>query len=67
MPIASPANRPASSRRSFLRRTAAGAALAASTFGLPLVIAGDRVKGANERPGVGFIGVGGRSQAHMGV
>ena len=32
----------------------------------PYVIADDRVKGANERPGVGFIGVGGRAQAHIG-
>ena len=34
---------------------------------MPLVIADDRVKGANERRGIGFIGVGGRCQAHMGI
>ena len=34
---------------------------------MPLVIADDRIKGANERPGVGFIGVGGRGQTHIGI
>jgi predicted dehydrogenase len=32
----------------------------------PWVLADDRVKGANERPGVGFIGTGGRCGAHIG-
>ena len=50
-------------RREFLGNAAAGAAVLGAA---PYVIADDRVKGANERPGVGFIGVGGRAQAHIG-
>ena len=49
-------------RRDFLKSAAAGAsavALAAATY--------DRVLGANERIGVGFVGVGGRCQAHLDI
>jgi predicted dehydrogenase len=54
------------SRRDFLRNVVASTA-AASLYSAVSVIADDRVRGANERPGVGFIGVGGRSQAHMDI
>ncbi len=48
------------SRRAFLKQAAAAAA------GLALAPrAGARILGANERIGVGFIGVGGRGAAHM--
>lgn len=69
MATASKTNQDGSSRRDFLCRTAAAAATAtaATAFAAPLVIADDRVKGANERIGVGFIGVGGRCQAHLGI
>jgi predicted dehydrogenase len=50
-------------RRHFLQTAAAGAA---SLAAVPYVIAGDGVKGANERIGVGFIGAGGRAEAHIG-
>jgi predicted dehydrogenase len=53
-------------RREFLRHTAAAAG-AASLLGVPQVMAGDRVKGANERLGIGFIGTGGRCGAHIGI
>jgi predicted dehydrogenase len=46
------------SRRDFCK--AAAAAGAASLFAAPYVIADDRVAGANERIGVGMIGLGGR-------
>jgi predicted dehydrogenase len=64
-------NRPAGttaggSRRDFLRNVAATTA-AASLYSTVSIIADDRVRGANERPGVGFIGVGGRSQEHMKI
>lgn len=65
MATTSTTQRAASSRREFLRRSAATAA--ATTWAAPLVLAADRVKGANERIGVGFIGVGGRCQAHLGI
>ena len=52
-------------RRDFLKSTAAAAG-AATAMAAPWVIADERVKGANERPGVGFIGTGGRGQAHIG-
>jgi predicted dehydrogenase len=48
-------------RRDFLKTTAAGAALS-----LTAASAG-RVLGANERIGVGFLGVGGRCQEHIKV
>jgi len=50
-----------STRREFLGRTAAIAAGAAAVTVLP-----QRVFGANERLGVGFIGAGGRQHAHVG-
>jgi predicted dehydrogenase len=49
-------------RRDFLKTAAAGAsavALAAASY--------DRVYGANERIGIGFVGVGGRCQAHLDI
>jgi predicted dehydrogenase len=49
-------------RRDFLRTSAAGAAalsLTAATY--------NRVLGANDRIGVGFVGVGGRCQEHLGI
>jgi predicted dehydrogenase len=49
-------------RRDFLKAGAAGAAaltLSAASYA--------RVKGSNERIGVGFVGVGGRCQAHLDV
>src|SRR5438132_684594 len=49
-------------RRDFLRAGAAGAA--AVTFSAASYA---RVYGANERIGVGFVGVGGRCQAHLDV
>jgi len=52
-------------RRAFLKGSAAAGA--ASLLAAPLVMADDRIKGANERPGVGFIGTGGRAQAHIGI
>ena len=54
------------SRREFLRTTGAAAG-AATVVAAPLVIAGDRVSGANDRIGVGFLGVGGRAQTHLGI
>jgi predicted dehydrogenase len=53
------------SRRDFLRRTAAVAG-AASLVAVPQAVA-ERAKGANERIGVGFIGTGGRCGAHIGI
>src|SRR5438132_13511940 len=49
-------------RRDFLKTTAAGAAALSMT-----AASYARVLGANERIGVGFIGVGGRCQAHLSV
>ena len=54
------------SRREFLRSSATAAG-AAAVLAAPLVMASDRVQGANARPGVGFIGVGGRGQMHMKI
>ncbi len=54
------------SRREFLRSGAAAAG-AAAVLAAPLVIADDRVKGANDRIGVGFIGAGGRARAHLDI
>src|SRR4051812_18703929 len=49
-------------RRDFLKTTAAGAtALSLSAA------SANRVYGANERIGVGFVGVGGRAQAHLEI
>jgi predicted dehydrogenase len=55
-----------SSRREFLRKSAAGAA-AASLFYSTFTIADESIKGANERIGVGFIGTGGRWHAHCDI
>jgi len=49
-------------RRNFLKASAAGATALTLTAG-----SASRVYGANERIGVGFIGTGGRSQAHLDV
>jgi predicted dehydrogenase len=54
------------SRREFLKRGAVATG-AASLLATPLVLAGDGVKGANSRPGIGFIGTGGRAQAHIDI
>ena len=53
-------------RRSFLKTTAAAGAATAAVFPAPQLIA-QTAKGANDRIGVGFIGVGGRSGAHQGI
>ena len=51
-------------RRGFLQATgAAGAAVLAPTFAL----ADEGARGANEQIGVGFIGAGGRAQAHINI
>ncbi|MGL4941848.1 MAG: Gfo/Idh/MocA family protein [Thermoguttaceae bacterium] len=50
-------------RRQFLHTTAA---IAATAVASPYVIA-QTAKGANDRIGVGFIGTGGRSGAHVGI
>jgi len=50
-------------RRRFLQGAAAGAAALHATF----TIAQETAKGANDRPGVGFIGTGGRCGAHIGI
>ncbi|WP_165229667.1 Gfo/Idh/MocA family protein [Aquisphaera insulae] len=54
--------RSGSNRRTFLQATCAAAGM-----GPALAAAGAPVKGANERLGVGFIGVGGRAQAHIDI
>lgn len=62
-------NTSSSSRRTFLRgasTAAIGAGLGVG-FSAPRVFASERAVGANERPGVGFIGVGGRCQAHINI
>ncbi len=56
----------ATNRRDFLRTTAVAAA-AASAFQPRFTIADEGAKGANERLGVGFIGTGGRCQAHIDI
>ena len=54
---------PPATRRQFLKSaTTAGAAVAITP---QLQILGDEAKGANDRIGVGFIGVGGRSGSHQ--
>ena len=53
------------SRRSFLRTTAATGA--AATFASTFTVMAQEAQGANERIGVGFIGVGGRCGAHMNI
>jgi len=51
-------------RRAFMQTTAQAAALAAAATAFPYVSRG-RVAGANDRIGVGFIGVGGRGSSHV--
>jgi predicted dehydrogenase len=53
-------------RRDFLRQSAVLAG-AASALGAPWVIAEQRVRGANDRIGIGYIGTGGRAGAHIGI
>jgi len=53
-------------RRTFLR-TAGAAAGVAGAFAPNFSILAQEAKGANERIGVGFIGTGGRCQAHIGI
>ena len=54
------------SRRSFLAAGARAAAFAGAVSVFPMVSRG-RVLGANDRIGVGFIGVGGRGSSHIGT
>ncbi|QEH37958.1 Inositol 2-dehydrogenase/D-chiro-inositol 3-dehydrogenase [Aquisphaera giovannonii] len=54
--------RAGSNRRNFLQATCAAASLAPA-----LGVASASAKGANERLGVGFIGTGGRAQAHIDI
>jgi predicted dehydrogenase len=62
----SPASSPRDpSRRGFLR--AAASAGVASAIAPSWTIMAQEARGANERLGVGFIGVGGRAQAHIGI
>jgi predicted dehydrogenase len=53
-------------RRDFIRAGAQAAALASAATAFPFVSSG-RVIGANDRIGVGFIGVGGRGSSHLGA
>lgn len=53
------------SRRCFLKSTVAGAAAAAATFRPRFTIADDGAKGANERIGVGVVGLGSRHPFHL--
>ena len=53
------------SRRGFL--TISGAAASAAAIGPGLTILGQEIRGANDRIGIGFIGTGGRAQAHMDI
>jgi predicted dehydrogenase len=54
------------SRRNFIQTTAKTAAIAAWAASFPFVSRG-RVLGANDRIGIGFIGVGGRGSSHIGT
>jgi len=53
-------------RRDFVRSGVAAGVVAARTIAVPTVIA-ETAKGANDRLGVGFIGTGGRCNAHLGI
>ncbi len=53
-------------RREFIRTTARTAAAAAAAGAFPFVARG-QVQGANDRIGIGFIGVGGRGQSHVAL
>ena len=57
---------PRTTRRAFLRTTARLATVASIVAGFPMISRG-RVLGANDRIGVGFIGVGGRGSGHVGT
>ncbi|MCR4414464.1 MAG: hypothetical protein NUV77_18755, partial [Thermoguttaceae bacterium] len=54
------------SRRTLLA-TAGKAAAAGLASSSTFTIAAERSRGANERPGVGFIGTGGRAGAHIDI
>src|SRR3974390_1122361 len=51
-------------RRAFMQATVRSTALGAAVTAFPFVSRG-RVLGANDRIGVGFIGVGGRGSSHL--
>src|SRR5690606_35775324 len=53
------------SRRDFIKNTAVGAAAASAAASMFTVPASARALGANDRIRVGFIGTGGRCQAHI--
>ena len=53
------------SRRDFIKNTAAGAAAASAAASMFTVPVSARAQGANDRIRVGFIGTGGRCQAHI--
>ena len=59
------ANSANTSRRKFLRT--AGAAAGAAAFSPRIHALGQQAKGANGRIGIGFIGTGGRAQAHIDI
>lgn len=52
-------------RRTFLG--AASVAAATAAVSAPFTVLADKARGANERLGVGFIGAGGRAQAHLEI
>jgi len=64
LPEAQPSSDRHLTRRTFLGTTARAGALAAFAAGFPHVSRG-RVLGANDRIGLGFIGVGGRGGSHI--
>jgi len=57
---------PWTSRREFLAKSAATAG-ATAALAAPFVRCEERPKGPNDRIGVGFIGTGGRAQAHLNI
>ncbi|HEY5911518.1 MAG TPA: Gfo/Idh/MocA family oxidoreductase [Verrucomicrobiae bacterium] len=57
---------PGVTRRTFISATSQATALAAAAAAFPFVSRA-RVLGANDRIGVGFIGVGGRGSSHLGT
>ncbi|HNQ91044.1 MAG TPA: Gfo/Idh/MocA family oxidoreductase [Verrucomicrobiota bacterium] len=65
LPSSSPTLGPLN-RREFLRATTQSAAVLGAVAAAPWV-GGAAVRGANERLGVGFIGVGGRGMSHVGT
>jgi predicted dehydrogenase len=58
-------DRPGTNRRSFLKTTTAAAGTAALARGFTILPA--EARAANDRVGVGFIGTGGRAQAHIDI